>query len=60
VFEQMRVRKAAMASSAATTGDATSVVPEQDAKSSEHDAKSIQLDAMPITYIKVVCIQTSL
>ena len=60
MFEQMRVRKAAMASSAATTGDATSVVPEQDAKSSEHNAKSIQLDAMPITYIKVACIQKSL
>jgi DNA ligase-1 len=30
MFEQMRVRKAAMASSAATTGDAKSVVTEQD------------------------------
>jgi len=71
MFEQIRVRKAAMASSAATTEaamassaatteNAKSVVPERDAKSSEHDAKSIQLDAMPITYIKVVCIRKSL
>ena len=59
MLEQMRVRKAAMASSA-TTEHAKFLIPEEDSKSSEHDAKSIQLDAMPITYIKVVCIRKSL